>query len=139
LVRRPLAAPLVLAWLLRGRTAWVNVLWTAWAYALILSASHSRSFQGNAYHRYLAAQPLFIFYAPLVRSDGRPGACTRNERLNLGVAVFAISVLFFHFDSFMGSTGRSPSLLVLGALCLAGGYALEITPRKRTARMPAFP
>jgi len=59
----------------------------------------------------------------------------RKERLNLGIAGFAISVLFFYFDSFMGKLGRSASLFVLGALCLAGGYALEVTRRKLMARM----
>jgi uncharacterized membrane protein len=136
-----LAAPLVVAWLLRGRAVWVNVLWAAWAYALILSASHSRSFQGNAYDRYRAATVALYLLCAL----GSVGLVAwglhekRKERLNLGVAAFAISVLFFYFDGFMGKLGRSASLLVLGVLCLAGGYALEITRRKLMARMEALP
>jgi uncharacterized membrane protein len=59
----------------------------------------------------------------------------RKERLNLGIAAFAISVLFFYFDSFMGKLGRSASLLILGVLCLAGGYVLEVTRRKLMAKM----
>jgi uncharacterized membrane protein len=59
----------------------------------------------------------------------------RKERLNLGIAGFAITVLFFYFDNFMGKIGRSASLLLLGLLCLAGGYALETTRRKLVRRM----
>jgi hypothetical protein len=35
----------------------------------------------------------------------------------------------------MGKLGRSASLLILGLLCLAGGYALEVTRRRLVARM----
>jgi uncharacterized membrane protein len=55
--------------------------------------------------------------------------------VNLGVAAFALSVLFFYFDSFMDKLGRSASLLTLGIVCLAGGYALEVTRRRLMARM----
>ncbi len=61
----------------------------------------------------------------------------RKERLNLGVAAFAVSVLFFYFDNFMGKMGRSASLLLLGVLCMAGGLVLELTRRKLVARMEA--
>src|SRR5262249_61469590 len=61
----------------------------------------------------------------------------RKERLNLGVAAFAISVLFFYFDSFMDKLSRSASLLVLGTLCIAGGFALETTRRRLVARVEA--
>jgi uncharacterized membrane protein len=131
------AGPLVLAWILRGRSAWVNVVWVVWAYLLVLSASHSASVGRNEYHRSLGV--TVALYA--LCAIGSVGLVAwglnekRKERLNLGIAGFAISVLFFYFDSFMGKLGRSASLLVLGALCLAGGYALEVTRRKLMARM----
>jgi uncharacterized membrane protein len=131
------AGPLVLAWLLRGRAAWMNILWAAWAYALILAASHSHSFEGNQYHRYFGVTLLLYALCAL----GSVGLVAwglhekRKERINLGIAAFAISVLFFYFDSFMGKLGRSASLLILGILCLAGGYALEVTRRRLMARM----
>lgn len=61
---------------------------------------------------------------------------TRKERLNVGIAGFAITVLFFYFDNFMGKIGRSASLLLLGLLCLAGGYALG-SVRQAWARVHA--
>ena len=132
-----LAGPLVFAWLLRGRAAWINVLWGAWAYALILSAGHSPSFGSGGYHRQLAAT-LALYALCAVGSVGLVAWGLyekRKERLNLGIAGFAISVLFFYFDSFMDKLGRSASLLILGILCLAGGYALEVTRRRLMARM----
>jgi Predicted membrane protein (DUF2157) len=129
--------PLVLAWFLRGRAAWINVLWTAWAYLLLLSASHSHAFGGHEYHQSLSVTVALYALCAL----GSVGMVAwglfekRKERLNLGVAMFAISVLFFYFDSFMGKLGRSASLLILGVICLAGGYALEVTRRKLMTRM----
>ena len=128
-----LAAPLLLSWLLRGRAAWINFLWAAWAYALIVSAGHS----DNSDHQYLGAT-LALYALCALGSVGLVAWGLyekRKERLNLGVAAFAISVLFFYFDTFMDKLGRSASLLFLGVLCLAGGYALEITRRRLMARM----
>jgi uncharacterized membrane protein len=132
-----LAGPLVLAWLLRGRAAWMNFLWAAWAYVLIRLAAHMYSFGGPDRRRVLGAALAFYALCAL----GSVGLVAwglyekRKERLNLGIAGFAISVLFFYFDNFMGKLGRSASLLILGVLCLAGGYILEITRRRLMARM----
>jgi hypothetical protein len=130
-------APLILAWFLRGRAAWVNLLWAGWAYALILAAAHSHYFGENGYGPKLGAT-LTLYALCALGSVGLVAwglREKRKERLNLGVAGFATSVLFFYFDSFMNKLGRSASLLILGILCLAGGYVLEVTRRKLTARM----
>jgi uncharacterized membrane protein len=132
-----LAAPLILALLLRGYAVWINFVWAAWTYALILSAAHSNSVVGRENHRTLSAT-LALYALCAIGSVGLVAwglREKRRERLNLGIAAFAISVLFFYFDSFMGKLGRSASLLILGALCLAGGYALEVTRRRLVARM----
>ena len=132
-----LAAPLILALLLRGYAVWINFVWAAWTYALILSAAHSNSVGGRENHRTLSAT-LALYALCAIGSVGLVAwglREKRRERLNLGIAAFAISVLFFYFDSFMGKLGRSASLLILGALCLAGGYALEVTRRRLVARM----
>jgi hypothetical protein len=132
-----LAAPLILSWFLRGSAVWVNFLWAAWAYALILSASYSNRLGKDGYHRNLGATVALYGLCAL----GSVGLVAwglnekRKERVNLGIAGFAISVLFFYFDSFMDKLGRSASLLILGILCLLGGYALEVTRRRLMARM----
>lgn len=133
-------APLLLAWLLRGRAVWINILCAVWTYGLILSARHSHTLTGSG--GYSIQQNLVATLAIYgLCAVGSIGLVVwglnekRKERLNLGVAGFALSVLFFYFDSFMGKLGRSASLLLLGVLCLAGGYFLEVTRRRLMARM----
>jgi hypothetical protein len=136
-----LVGPLAVALILRGRAAWMNLLWAGWVYALLVSASRMELFGNRGYHRSLGATAAFYALCAV----GSVGLVAwglyekRKERLNLGVLAFAISVLFFYFDNFTGKLGRSASLLILGVLCLAGGYALEVTRRKLTARMEMSP
>lgn len=59
----------------------------------------------------------------------------RPERINLGVAGFALTILFFYFASVMDKLGRSASLIGLGVLFLAGGYALERVRRRLVGRI----
>ena len=131
-----LLAPLALAWLLRRELAWVNAAFAVWAFVLVLSAASMHQF-GETVHT--NAPMVAIFY--LLCAVGAVGLVVwglrekRKERLNVGIAGFAITVLFFYFDNFMGKIGRSASLLLLGLICLAGGYALEMTRRKLVRRM----
>jgi uncharacterized membrane protein len=131
------AAPLILAWLLRASAVWMNLLWALWTYALIVAATYSHSFAGRGANRHLAAT-LLLYGLCAIGSVALVAWGLfekRKERVNLGIAAFALSVLFFYFDSFMGKLGRSASLLILGVLCLAGGYGLEVTRRRLMARM----
>ena len=59
---------------------------------------------------------------------------SRTERVNLGVAAFAITVLVFYFSSVMDKLGRSASLIALGLLFLGGGWLLERTRRRLVVR-----
>jgi hypothetical protein len=92
-----LAGPLVLAWFLRGRAAWINFLWANWAYAFILSAGRLLSSGTREDHRFLVATVALYALCAL----GSVGLVAwglfekRKERLNLGIAGFAISVLVF--------------------------------------------
>jgi hypothetical protein len=63
----------------------------------------------------------------------------RAERINLGIAGFALTVLVFYFSDVMDKLGRSASLIGLGLLFLGGGYLLEQTRRRlvASAREPA--
>lgn len=58
---------------------------------------------------------------------------SRTERINLGVAGFALTVLVFYFSDVMDKLGRSASLIGLGLLFLGGGYLLERTRRALVA------
>jgi hypothetical protein len=132
-----LLAPLLLAFWMRGRAAWVNLLWAAWAYVLLLAAARSSSGAPLPNHHTFGASLALYFLCALGSVGLVPWGLSekRNERVNLGIAGFALSVLFFYFDSFMGKIGRSASLLILGVLCLAGGYALEVTRRRLMSRL----
>jgi hypothetical protein len=57
----------------------------------------------------------------------------RAERINLGIAGFALAVLVFYFSSVMDRLGRSASLVGLGLLFLGGGWALERARRRLVA------
>ena len=57
------------------------------------------------------------------------------ERINLGVAGFASSVVVFYFSSVMDRLGRSASLVGLGLLFLGGGWALEQGRRRLVAEV----
>ena len=63
----------------------------------------------------------------------------RSERINLGVAGFALTVIIFYFSDVMDKLGRSASLIGLGVLFLFlflfGGWALERARRQLVARV----
>ena len=54
----------------------------------------------------------------------------RTERINLGIVGFALTVLSFYFARVMDKLERSASLILLGVIFLAGGWALERTRRR---------
>ncbi len=56
--------------------------------------------------------------------------------VNYGIAVFALTVMWFYFSSIMDKLGRSLGLIMLGVLFLAGGWFLEKMRRKLVASIP---
>jgi hypothetical protein len=58
----------------------------------------------------------------------------RSERVNLGSAIFAATVMTFYFSEVMDKLGRSASLAGFGLLFLAGGWALERVRRQLVLR-----
>lgn len=57
----------------------------------------------------------------------------RTERINLGMAGFALTILFFFFSSVMDKLGRSASLMALGILFVGGGWYWEKLRRRLVA------
>jgi uncharacterized membrane protein len=117
--------PLGLAYLLRGREAIWNILAIAWTLGLpALSDGHPDR---------VAVYGWFAIGAIGLTAWGiREG---RAERINLGIASFALTVLGFYFSSVMDKLGRSASLIGLGILFLGGGWLLERTRRRLLAQM----
>jgi uncharacterized membrane protein len=126
-----LGAPLALAFLLRGRAVWMNAISAVWVLSLGLVAPH-RAFLWNEWD----VMGFYIWAA--VGSAGLVAwgiAEARRERINLGVAAFAITVLFFYFSNVMDKLGRAESLVGAGVLFLFGGWGLERLRRLLVARL----
>ena len=127
-----IGAPLCLAVLMRGRAAWMNALSAVWVLGLALVAPH-RFFQWNDWD----VMGFYVWAA--VGAVGLIAwgiAERRRERINLGVAAFAMTVLFFYFSSVMDKLGRAESLVAIGVLLIFGGWGLERLRRMLVARVP---
>ena len=140
----------------------LRLLVTAWTIALALPFAVAAWSAPARSWRWAAAAAWTLLFVALVRSRApdaavyhlnqgfelylwAAGGCCglalwgvadrRPERVNLAVAGFALTVLFFYFSSVMDKIGRSASLLGLGILFLAGGYVLERARRRMIARV----
>jgi uncharacterized membrane protein len=117
--------PLGIAWLLRGPEAGWNVLTIVWVLGLPpLSDGHPDR---------IAVYAWFAIGSVGLAAWGIRDA--RAERVNLGIAGFALTVLAFYFSSVMDKLGRSASLIGLGILFLGGGWLLERTRRRLIAHL----
>jgi hypothetical protein len=117
-----LGVPLAAAALLRGREAWMNGVAAIWVVLLGLIG--------------MTPNPgLYLWCAVgaagLVAWGVHEG---RSERVNMGMAGFALTLLFFYFSQVMDKLNRSASLIALGVLFLAGGWALEKMRRRFVAQ-----
>ena len=126
-----IGAPLGLALLLRGRAAWMNGVSAVWVLGLALVAPH-HSFLWDDWD-------VMGFY--IWAAVGAVGLIAwgiaegRRERINLGVAAFALTILFFYFSNVMDKLGRAESLVGAGVLLLFGGWGLERLRRMLVARV----
>lgn len=113
--------PLLTAWLVRGRAAWLTVVGAAWVLAGVLLGRHPGAL-------------VFIWgglgAAGLAASGVLEGS---RLRINLGLAGFALTVLLFYFSSVMDRLGRSASLLAGGAVFLVIGWGVERVRRRLVA------
>jgi hypothetical protein len=115
--------PLVTAAILRRTDAWPLGLFAAWVAALVFVPGFDHSL---AEFGWWAVAALGLI-ALGVRDS-------RVERINLGAAAFAVTVLAFYFSRVMDKLGRASFLLILGLLFLVGGWALERMRRQLVAR-----
>ncbi len=118
--------PLAFAFVYRRTRTWMNVVAAAWV--LLLSTLT------------FVHKPIWIF-AWCALGSALMIACGiyefRAERVNLGMAGFALTILFFYFSTVMDKLGRSASLIVLGVAFLAGAWYWEKLRRKLVARVHA--
>jgi hypothetical protein len=82
--------------------------------------------------------PVYLLYATGSLGHAAWGMRElRVERVNLGIAGFAITVAVFYFSQVMDKLGRSASLIAIGILFLGGGWLLERTRRRLVERIRA--
>jgi hypothetical protein len=111
--------PLGLALWLRRGDAWMNAAAAVWAIVLVIIGARVSG---------IVLYPWWALGAiGLIAWGVRDG---RSERVNLGAALFAATVVAFYFSEVMDKLGRSASLIGLGLLFLVGGWALERTRRR---------
>ena len=118
--------PLGVAWLLRGKGVLWNAGFALWAFAL--GQMDSAIFSQN-----LAIFAMYGLGSIALVLWGLQEQ--RRERVDLGVAGFAITVIAFYFSTMMDKLGRSASLVGFGLLFLLGGWKLEQLRRKLVSRM----
>lgn len=129
------AAPLALAVGLNGKQAWVHAVAAVWVMVL-----HGLSTMTTALQDMDVGLPVYGWC--LLGALGLVAWGVREAhklRVNLGVAMFGLTVLAFYFSSLMDKLGRSLSLVGLGAVFLLGGWALEKWRRRLVARMGVQP
>src|SRR5215467_10274195 len=131
-----IGVPLLVALVLRRHAAWVNAVAAAWVLVIGTFHSHSANTSGGLLP-YVWDSLGIHFWAGI----GALGLVAwgllerRKERINLGVAAFALTVIIFYFSDVMDKLGRSASLIGLGVLFLFGGWGLERTRRQLVARV----
>lgn len=130
-----LSLPLALAWVLRRSAAWMNLIAALWVVALGTTSLPSQPNESllRFIWRELGPYALCALGSIGLIAWGLKEA--RKERINLGVAGFALTVLVFYFSNVMDKLGRSASLIGLGLLFLLGGWLLERTRRRLVARL----
>lgn len=131
-----LGAPLLLALLLRGRTSWMNLISAAWV--LLIGTVHPTGADGRAGLLSFSWDALGGY---VLAGLGALGLVAwgfvekRSERINLGIAGFALTVTVFYFSDVMDKLGRSASLIGMGVLFLLGGWSLERLRRRLVGEM----
>jgi len=115
--------PLLLAWLLRRRAAWINGVAALWIQILGLISPKAELMP----YIWVGVASLGLIWWGLYES--------RRERINLGILVFGLNVLFFYFSNVMDKLGRSASLIGLGLLFLVLAWGLERTRRGLIAKV----
>jgi uncharacterized membrane protein len=120
-----IALPMAVAALLRGRDTLWNAVAVFWTLVLVALAGTRPEHLGVYFWCAVGSVGLALWGI----REARP------ERINLGIAGFALTVFAFYFSNVMDKLGRSASLMGLGVLFLGGGWALERTRRRLMAHM----
>jgi len=115
--------PILFAYLLRGRLAWMNVVAALWVLGLAKFGQVQYWEQERPWlHFWNLIGSALLTYWGVREADKR--------RINLGIGSFGLSVMTFYFSSVFDMLGRATAMFSLGLIFLLGGWALERTRRK---------
>lgn len=115
---------LALAWFLRREAAWMNLAAAVW---VLIYAVLSAEREWIPVYAWAGLGSVGLVAWGIFES--------RAERVNVGMAGFVITVMFFYFSTLMDKLDRSLSLIVLGVLFLGGGWQLERLRRRLVDRI----
>jgi uncharacterized membrane protein len=130
-----IGAPLLLAVVLRRKSAWLNALSAVWVLVIGTFRSVNSTPAGARVYDWSTLGPYFWAGLGALGLIGWGLLERHRQRINLGVAGFALTVVIYYFSDVMDKLGRSVSLIGLGVLFLFGGWALERTRRVLVARV----
>jgi len=117
--------PLTTAWILRRKGAIWSAGFAIWAF-VVGTLDNAKIFENLEMYALFAAGSIALVFWGLREQ--------RRERINLGVAGFAITIIAFYFSAVMDKLGRSASLVGFGLIFLLGGWKLEQLRRKLVER-----
>lgn len=120
-----LVLPLLLAYFLRRRAIWMNVIAAAWVGSVELLSPSAKVTP----YVWAAVGSLGLIAWGLHEA--------RRERINLGILGFGLTVLVFYFSNVMDKLGRSASLVGLGIIFLILAWGLERTRRSLVRKVKA--
>jgi uncharacterized membrane protein len=115
---------LAVAYAYRRAAAWMNMVAAVWVIGLTLIAEQRLDVLLYAWCALGSAAMIAWGIHEL-----------RAERINLGMAGFALTIVFFFFSSVMDKLGRSASLISLGILFVAGSWYWEKLRRRLVAQV----
>jgi len=122
-----LILPLALAVALRRRDAWLDAIAALWVLALVTIAARTGAGENVATYLWCGVGAIGMIAWGLHED--------RRERINLGVAGFAATIVAFYFANVFDRLGRAASLIGLGVLFLVLGAVLERVRRRLVARV----
>jgi hypothetical protein len=122
-----IGAPLLLGWWLRGRAFWPLAVAAAWILAGLSIGTEMNPGSTIAIHIWGSIGGILLVAWGLRDS--------RSERINFGIGLMAFTLLSFYFIEVIAKLDKSLSLIGLGVLCLAGGWALERLRRRLLGRL----
>lgn len=126
-----LLLPLLLAGWLRRRTAWTNLVAAIWVVLLgATSLPKPPAVESLLHYTWRELGPYLICALGSIGLIAWGLHEARKERVNLGTAGFALTVLVFYFSTVMEKLSRSVSLIGLGVLFLLGGWLMEKMRRR---------